>query len=72
MTEIETRGSIFISYAWGNGLENKEWVRQRIVRSVDWNHDVFLGPGKHCLRRINRCCNWSGVDQTPDTDPVPM
>lgn len=41
MTEVENRGSIFISYAWGNELENKEWVRQRIVSSVDWNHDVF-------------------------------
>ncbi|RFD27020.1 hypothetical protein CER19_19665 [Pseudomonas sp. GL93] len=41
MTEVENRGSIFISYAWGNGLENKEWVRQRIVSSLDWNHDVF-------------------------------
>lgn len=41
MTEVENRGSIFISYAWGNGLENKEWVRQRIVTSVNWNHDVF-------------------------------
>jgi hypothetical protein len=41
MTEVEQRGSIFISYAWGSGLENKEWVRQRIVQSVNWNHDVF-------------------------------
>ncbi|MEQ4282905.1 toll/interleukin-1 receptor domain-containing protein [Pseudomonas syringae] len=41
MKEVENRGSIFISYAWGNGLENKAWVRQRIVTSVNWNHDVF-------------------------------
>lgn len=41
MTEAEKRGSIFISYAWGDGLENKEWVRQRIVDRINWNTDVF-------------------------------
>lgn len=41
MTDAENRGSIFISYAWGDGLENKEWVRQRIVSCLDWSHDVF-------------------------------
>lgn len=41
MTAEEQRGSVFISYAWGNGLENKEWVRQRIVSSLNWNHNVF-------------------------------
>lgn len=41
MTKVENRGSIFISYAWGDGLESKEWVRQRIVESINWNHDVF-------------------------------
>lgn len=41
MTKVENRGSIFISYAWGNGLEKKAWVSQRIATSVNWNHDVF-------------------------------
>jgi hypothetical protein len=41
MTEAETHGSIFISYAWGNGLKNKEWVRQSIVANLNWLHDVF-------------------------------
>ncbi|WP_339466780.1 toll/interleukin-1 receptor domain-containing protein [Pseudomonas sp. EA_65y_Pfl2_P74] len=41
MTEAEKCGSIFISYAWGDGLENKEWVRQRIVDRINWSNDVF-------------------------------
>lgn len=46
MTETETRGSIFISYAWGEGFENKEWVRQHIVSYLDWKHDVFWDRDK--------------------------
>lgn len=41
MTQVENRGHIFISYAWGNGFENKEWVRQRVLTQISWNHDVF-------------------------------
>jgi len=41
MTESDNRGSIFISYAWGESFENKEWVRRHIVSYLDWNHDVF-------------------------------
>ncbi|MFJ5235184.1 toll/interleukin-1 receptor domain-containing protein [Pseudomonas neuropathica] len=41
MTEVENRGHIFISYAWGNGFENKEWVRQRVLTQISWSHEVF-------------------------------
>ncbi|MFJ2321810.1 toll/interleukin-1 receptor domain-containing protein [Pseudomonas sp. NPDC087817] len=41
MTAEEPTDSVFISYAWGEEFESKEWVRQRIVSSLDWNHDVF-------------------------------
>ena len=41
MTESDNRGSIFISYAWGESFENKEWVRRHIVSYLEWNHDVF-------------------------------
>ncbi|BBP73866.1 hypothetical protein PHLH6_58700 [Pseudomonas sp. Seg1] len=41
MTVEENRSSIFISYAWGAGFENKEWVRQHIVSCLNWSHDVF-------------------------------
>ncbi|MGA8136450.1 MAG: toll/interleukin-1 receptor domain-containing protein [Pseudomonas gingeri] len=41
MTAAESGGSIFISYAWGGGFKKKEWVRQSIVASLKWNHDVF-------------------------------
>jgi hypothetical protein len=39
--EAENRSSIFISYAWGDGFENKEWVRQNIMTNLLWEHDVF-------------------------------
>ncbi|MBJ2234955.1 toll/interleukin-1 receptor domain-containing protein [Pseudomonas sp. W2Aug9] len=41
MTTAENGGSIFISYAWGAGFKKKEWVRQGIVASLNWKHDVF-------------------------------
>lgn len=41
MTKEDKGISIFISYAWGEGFEKKEWVRQSIVASLDWRHDVF-------------------------------
>jgi hypothetical protein len=41
MTTAENGGSIFISYAWGAGFKKKEWVRQSIVASLNWKHDVF-------------------------------
>ncbi len=41
MTEQDKGTSIFISYAWGEGFEKKEWVRRSIVASLDWRHDVF-------------------------------
>ncbi|WP_027350659.1 toll/interleukin-1 receptor domain-containing protein [Halotalea alkalilenta] len=41
MTTAESGGSIFISYAWGAEFQKKEWVRQRIISSLDWKHDIF-------------------------------
>lgn len=41
MTTAEKGDSIFISYAWGTGFKKKEWVRQGIVASLSWKHDVF-------------------------------
>jgi len=41
MTAEDNGTSIFISYAWGDGFEKKEWVRQSVVASLDWKHDVF-------------------------------
>ena len=41
MTTAENGSSIFISYAWGAGFKKKEWVRQGIVASLDWKHNVF-------------------------------
>lgn len=41
MTTTENDSSIFISYAWGAGFQKKEWIRQSIVESLNWNHDVF-------------------------------
>ncbi|MFD4836364.1 toll/interleukin-1 receptor domain-containing protein [Achromobacter sp. NPDC058515] len=41
MADTDKDGAIFISYAWGGGLEHKEWVRQRVVGNLDWHYRVF-------------------------------
>ncbi|TCT08971.1 toll/interleukin-1 receptor domain-containing protein [Paralcaligenes ureilyticus] len=41
MIDADNRGAVFISYAWGAELENKEWVRQQIADPLDWNYQVF-------------------------------
>jgi len=41
VTEVKAHGFIFISYAWGDGFESKEWVRQHVVTPLGWDHDVF-------------------------------
>lgn len=41
MTAAKNGVPIFISYAWGEGFDKKEWVRQSIVASLQWNHNVF-------------------------------
>lgn len=33
--------SIFISYAWGGPLATKEWIRNSIVRGLEWKHKIF-------------------------------
>ncbi|WNZ76423.1 toll/interleukin-1 receptor domain-containing protein [Pseudomonas sp. P105] len=41
MSDENTHSSIFISYAWGGGLEKKEWVRESIVAALEWQYAVF-------------------------------
>ncbi len=57
MTDANKNTAIFISYAWGDGLEHKEWVRQHIVNSLAWFHRVFwdrdnIGFGESIDRAI--------------------
>ncbi|TKJ71940.1 hypothetical protein PspCFBP13508_14955 [Pseudomonas sp. CFBP13508] len=41
MLEEKKKDAIFISYAWGGPLEHKEWLRQRIIKPLDWKYRVF-------------------------------
>lgn len=58
MTEEDKCGAIFVSYAWGGDLENKEWVRQRVVANLDSHYRVFwdrdsIGFGEPIDRTIS-------------------
>ncbi|RMP23066.1 toll/interleukin-1 receptor domain-containing protein [Pseudomonas coronafaciens] len=58
MATEETHGSIFISYAWGNGFSNKEWIRQSILSNLTWKYDVFwdrdsIAIGESITRNIS-------------------
>ena len=59
MATAESGGSIFISYAWGTGFQKKEWVREGIIASLTWKHDVFwdrdtIAPGELIERTISK------------------
>ncbi|ANH98584.1 hypothetical protein A8L59_14565 [Pseudomonas koreensis] len=41
MLKEEEKDAIFISYAWGGSLHQKEWLRQRIIEPLDWKYRVF-------------------------------
>lgn len=57
MNNAECPQNIFISYAWGDGMKRKEWVRNGIVSSLDWKYPVFwdrdsIGFGESIDQRI--------------------
>jgi len=41
MTDTDKQSTIFISYAWGEKFEKKEWVRQHIVAHLQYTHEIF-------------------------------
>ncbi|MCO7469446.1 toll/interleukin-1 receptor domain-containing protein [Stenotrophomonas maltophilia] len=40
-TTPRPEASVFISYAWGEQLQTKEWIRRDIVSSLGWKYRVF-------------------------------
>ena len=59
MQEEQQKDAIFISYAWGGPLQHKEWIRQRIVKPLDWKYRVFwdrdsIGFGESIDKTITR------------------
>ncbi|EEC0293621.1 TIR domain-containing protein [Salmonella enterica subsp. enterica serovar Texas] len=77
MTNIENNLTAFISYAWGDHFEKKEWIRQHIVESLELKYQVFWDRDSIDFGKSIDTCIMGALNQRPlivfcicDTDYV--